>query len=279
MKITVQQITPSVLSAQGLQALPKDLQSTDTPRKNYCLLYAAGGSFEVLLEQRRILVSESSAFLFLPNQTYAIQADPKPLQLIDIRFTLSDKAASDSSAPKVNNQTNGSISFSDYDTILSPLALTLAPQEKRALETILWELQKNFLFSQEIVDLYLKAVLLGLIRSAVEPSNPHSSDTAKRIMQYVHEHITEPLQNENAAKALSYHPNYINRVIKKATGMTFHKYVVDEKLSYAATLLLSTSSSITEIAYSLAFNTSSHFSNLFAEKYQCTPSQYRKRCQ
>ena len=96
-------------------------------------------------------------------------------------------------------------------------------------------------------------------------------------MRYVHAHITENIQNDTIARELSYHPNYINRVIKKATGMTFHKYVVDEKLHYATSLLLSTNDSITDIAYSLSFNTSSHFSNLFAEKYHCTPSQYRKR--
>ena len=267
MEWNLQQLEPSVLSAQGLQSLPKDLQSPEAPREHYRLLYTVGGSFEVQWEQKIFTVPENCAFLFLPNQLYFTQATQDTLQLIDIQFRLSKKASQ--SRKPVDEDLELPLSTS---TVFKPTA-----HIKRAIEAVLWEWQKSLLFSHEITDLYCKAILLGLLRTSVEEENALFSDTAEKIMQYVHEHITEGLQNEDAAKALSYHPNYINRVIKRATGMTFHKYVIDEKLTYATSLLLSTNNSITEIAYSLSFNTSSHFSNLFAEKYQCTPSQYRKR--
>ena len=272
---TIQRVDPAILSVQGLGELPKDLLIPDSPLKTYCLLYAIGGSFEVLWEQNRVSVSESCAFLFLPGACYTVSSASKTLHLIDIRFKFFPQNTS--ITQKMMDAPAQAILFSDYEMLNTPTMLTLSPGSQRNLEDILWEYPKKPLFAQEICNLYLKATLLALIRDSVSSNESNLSEAAVKIMRYVHEHITESLQNDIAAKELSYHPNYINRVIKKATGMTFHKYVVDEKLHYAATLLLSTNDSITEIAYSLAFNTSSHFSNLFAEKYQCTPSEYRKR--
>ncbi len=285
MEFTVDKLNPSILSAQGLQNLPNDFCNPDFVPDSWCLLYAAGGSFEVLWDQKLFLVLENCAFLFSPGYAYTVQAPGKNLQLIDIRFEfypadLRPTAFEPSDLPSVEALSEKSkklLRFSDHEILDAPSLCTPSPQTKRLLEGILTEHRKQPLFSKEISDLYLKTVLLDLIRETIAPEDTGISDAATKIMRYVHMHITENLQNDVAARALSYHPNYINRVVKKATGMTFHKYVVDEKLHYAASLLLSTNDSITDIAYSLSFNTSSHFSNLFSEKYKCTPSQYRAR--
>ncbi|MBE6627336.1 MAG: helix-turn-helix transcriptional regulator [Ruminococcaceae bacterium] len=279
MKITVQQIDPAVLSVQGLQSLPEELLSEGRAAQfsHYCLLYAVDGIFEIHWEHKSLLIPENSAFLFFPTKEYTAQIVQAPLHLIDIRFDFSGKAVSGTALKKATKQLDDTIAFLDQTALNSPLVLRPSAQARKLLEAILWECQKNLLFSQEIVNLYMKAFLLEIFRDNMDPHNADSPNTAEKIMRYVHEHITEVLPNEAVAQALSYHPNYVNRVIKKSTGMTFHKYVVDEKLYYASTLLINTSKSITDIAYDLSFNTSSHFSNLFTEKYHCTPSQYRKK--
>lgn len=262
MGVSVQQINPSILSVHSVQSLPEEINSPELPLESYCLLYTATGSFEVTWDQKSIVVPPNCAFLFLPEFCYMTQPLVQKLQLIDIRFHLSSDEKKQSKEPKI---------------FASPLLFEPSPPNKRNLEGILWENKKQQTFSGEISELYLKAILLGIVRDTADVEKNNVSDAAIKIMRYVHAHITENIQNDTIARELSYHPNYINRVIKKATGMTFHKYVVDEKLHYATSLLLSTNDSITDIAYSLSFNTSSHFSNLFAEKYHCTPSQYRKR--
>lgn len=279
MKITVQQIAPTVLSVQGLQELPEELRSKDSiaPFAHYGLLYAVNGSFEVQWEHKNLLIPENGAFLFFPDKEYTVQPVSEPLHLIDVRFDFSEKSVSGAVLKKATKQVDDAIALLDQTALNSPFAISPSAQARKLLEAMLWERQKGLLFSQEIVNLYMKAFLLEIFRDNVTPRSTDTPDTAEKIMRYVHEHITEVLPNDAVAQALSYHPNYVNRVIKKATGMTFHKYVVDEKLYYATTLLINTSKSITEIAYALAFNTSSHFSNLFTEKYRCTPSQYRKR--
>jgi AraC-like DNA-binding protein len=53
-------------------------------------------------------------------------------------------------------------------------------------------------------------------------------------------------------------------------------YIKQQKLLRAATLLVSTDFSISEICYEIGLSDPSHFSKLFSQKYSLTPSEYRK---
>ena len=275
MKVTLDQLKPTVLSATGTQALPNDLMLENTVAQSYCLLYTVTGSLNILWNGKSFLIPENAAFLFLPGYLYTLSSEDQKLKLIDIRF---DLLLPDTEENTQDPKISASLAhcFSDYKILNEPFLIYPSSQLKRTMEELILEKQKPLMFSEEIANLYLQTVLLCVIRDALTQEEDKLSDAAAKIMQYVHAHILENIQNESIAKELSYHPNYINRVIKKATGMTFHKYVVNEKMHHAASLLLNTNESITSIAYSLSFNTSSHFGNLFAQKYKCTPTQYRK---
>ena len=275
MSTTVTQIIPAVLSTRALQSGADETETVTEFLETYRLLYALDGVFDVIWEGKLFHVPEKTAFLFLPGCSYTVQIDQDPVRLLDIRFTLSLPEASVQGSVRRGRKLP--LRFLDYPLLNTPLIMTPTIQTRRILTEFLWEQQKQLQFCQELSDLYLRIIFLALVRDTAESEDTNISDAAAKIMRYVRAHISEDIQNETAARDLSYHSNYINRVIKKATGMTFHKFVVDEKLQHASSLLISSSDSITAIAYSLSFNTSSHFSNLFAEKYNCTPSQYRKR--
>ncbi len=275
MNITLQQICPSVLSVTDTHNQRGELNLSDVLMDRYRLLYALRGSIEVFCEQKSVIVPEHGAFLFLPGYFYTIRSLGTKVDVIDIHFEMLVPYAEESSGKRPSRR-NKPYRFLDQEILNRPTVLIPSNQTKRLLEGLVWEQQKELSFVQELSDLYLKSILISLVRDSRIQEEGNVSDAASKIMRYVRGHITENIQNDTVARELSYHPNYINRVIKKATGMTFHKYVVDEKLHYATTLLLNSDESITNIAYSLSFNTSSHFSNLFAKKYNCTPSQYRK---
>ncbi len=275
MSITVTQIIPKVLSTVATQNEQDEIDVIDEPLNTYRLLYAIDGVFDVIWEEKLFHVVEKNAFLFLPGYSYTVQTYQEPVRLLDVRFILVFPEVSEQKYLRKGQRLP--LRFSDYPLLNAPLVMTPAIQTRRILTEFLWEQQKQLQFCQELSDLYLRIIFLALTRDTAKTDDANISDAAAKIMRYVRMHITENIQNETAARDLSYHSNYINRVIKNATGMTFHKYVVDEKLQHASTLLVSSDDSITSIAYSLSFNTSSHFSNLFAEKYNCTPSQYRKR--
>jgi AraC-like DNA-binding protein len=54
------------------------------------------------------------------------------------------------------------------------------------------------------------------------------------------------------------------------------KYIKEQRLLKAIHLLISTDFSVSEICYEIGFSDTSHFTKLFKQKYNLTPSEYRK---
>lgn len=76
-------------------------------------------------------------------------------------------------------------------------------------------------------------------------------------------------------KQLHYSGNYMNRVVKKYTQACLFEYCMHFRMKKAATLLLHTDQSISDIALSLDFKNRSHFYRWFKKKYHMTPKEYR----
>ena len=77
------------------------------------------------------------------------------------------------------------------------------------------------------------------------------------------------------AKALHMHPNHLNSLVKKYTGLTAKETITDFLLTEARFLLHTSSLTIKEIAYSLGFEQPDQFSSLFRKKLKLSPSQYK----
>ena len=67
------------------------------------------------------------------------------------------------------------------------------------------------------------------------------------------------------------------RIFRKETGMSFVQYVNDYRLESAGEQLLSSSGTVTDIAFENGFENISYFIHLFQRKFGCPPSEYRKR--
>lgn len=74
---------------------------------------------------------------------------------------------------------------------------------------------------------------------------------------------------------LNYSGSYINRIVKKFTGMSLFQYSMTFCLNAAADMLKNTDESISSIIQSLNFTNQTHFYNLFKDKYGMSPSEYR----
>lgn len=70
-------------------------------------------------------------------------------------------------------------------------------------------------------------------------------------------------------------PNYLNEIIKRATGINAKLYIQNKLVSEAKRMLTYTSLSISEIAESLNFDSSSYFIRFFRKHTSYTPLQYR----
>jgi LacI family transcriptional regulator len=64
---------------------------------------------------------------------------------------------------------------------------------------------------------------------------------------------------------------------KSVLGTTPHGMINQRRLSKAATLLLSTQLTVSEIIDQTGFASRTHFYDLFGKAYNCSPSEYRQR--
>ncbi|UII26737.1 helix-turn-helix transcriptional regulator [Fulvivirga maritima] len=77
------------------------------------------------------------------------------------------------------------------------------------------------------------------------------------------------------ADSLSVHVNYLNRVLKELTGKSTSELLYDRLLKESIILLKHTDWSISEVAYKLGFNDTSHFNHFFKKQTNQIPSSYR----
>ncbi|RFU60305.1 bifunctional transcriptional activator/DNA repair enzyme AdaA [Bacillus sp. V59.32b] len=68
---------------------------------------------------------------------------------------------------------------------------------------------------------------------------------------------------------------HLQRVFKRKTGISPLEYLTDKRMSQAVNLLLNHTDTVTEIALSIGYNSSSHFSVAFKNHFGCSPTEYR----
>lgn len=104
-------------------------------------------------------------------------------------------------------------------------------------------------------------------------SEPYSK--IKKAIPYIKENfITADARTAAELCGLNY--EYFSRNFKKATGKGFSDYLSLVRLTEAERLLLSTSKTVTEIAYDTGFSSASHFIKAFHKQKGSTPKQFRK---
>ena len=94
------------------------------------------------------------------------------------------------------------------------------------------------------------------------------------IIYYIEQNYLTCTQ-ESVAAHFYISPNYMTRLLKKHTGMTYIQMVQAQKLGHAATMLRHSELPITEIAHECGYENIGFFYKKFEAAYGCKPSQYR----
>ena len=79
------------------------------------------------------------------------------------------------------------------------------------------------------------------------------------------------------ANALHIHPNYLNFLMRKYTGLTAKQMIADHIFLEAKGYLDSPSLTVKEISYKLGFTAPSSFSTFFKKMSNMSPSKYRQK--
>ncbi|WP_158560543.1 AraC family transcriptional regulator [Paenibacillus contaminans] len=139
-------------------------------------------------------------------------------------------------------------------------------------------LGRNSLLCAKLVEALLLFVRNGIaereqdasVRSGTEPNA-----AIWPILQHVHTHYTGKLTLDDLSKKFRLSVPHISRSFKEHIGKSFLDYVHELRVESAASLLISTDMSITDVAVEAGFESFRTFSRVFRESKGMTPSEYR----
>ncbi len=97
----------------------------------------------------------------------------------------------------------------------------------------------------------------------------------KRAQEFMRVDLARPLSLQEIADAAGMSVFHFARGFKQATGVPPHRYLTEQRLAEARTLLHKPSLSISEVARAVGF-THSHFTVLFSKRMGMTPTRFRE---
>ncbi len=107
------------------------------------------------------------------------------------------------------------------------------------------------------------------------------SSTKEQNLLHKISHILEEkhgrISRNELVKLLNYNGDYLNRIVKKQTGMTLTEYGRLFCLENAANQLLHSQKTISQIVTELGFSNRNYFNHIFIEKYGISPNEFRKQ--
>ncbi len=158
------------------------------------------------------------------------------------------------------------------------------PWQKTVLEKILhiyesyearpygWELEILAL----LLDIFL-AVLEHRPQGTPLMRKSRGNTAVQKIISYISANYGDPITLDQIASYAAYTPSECCRMFKRFTGESIFSYLREFRLEQSANLLTSTEQSVSDIAYTCGFNSTSYYIDTFKKQFGITPLQYKKQ--
>lgn len=233
--------------------------------------YFPAGEMTYLFHDHKITVPAQKLTVFwglIPHQIIHFSGE-SPYYVCTIPFSLF--LSWNLPAPFVNQILKGGIlaennaCFSNYDEFILQ-RWTEEIKQPSTIRLVLLEMQARLMR------------MATLHHSGNEPSTmlKHAATQVEEMAIYIARNYREPLKVSDVSKTVGLHPDYANTLFKKTFRCTINEYITEERIAHAQRQLLTTQTSINQIALESGFNSLSRFNAAFLKINGCTPREYRK---
>jgi AraC-like DNA-binding protein len=117
--------------------------------------------------------------------------------------------------------------------------------------------------------------LFSAMSEGIKPSSKMNKTVIKNAKEFIESNYSYNIKVIDIAKAVNLERTYLYRLFIDELGLSPKKYLTNYRLEVTKELL-STQMSMTEIAYTCGFMSSSGFHKHFKAHYNLTPTEYRK---
>jgi two-component system, response regulator YesN len=168
--------------------------------------------------------------------------------------------------------------YLDYIDILDQLDKFKACYPKELVENIHRYLRSSIDFKpakyEDFTLLLKKLYTHGKNHLTKQQKNDKQLNHVDQVIAYIHEHYNDDIGIAQIADLLGVTPNYLSALFSKKTGSTFMKYLTRIRMLKAQELLLGNDIQVKDVATSVGYYSTRHFTKLFKEFTGIYPSEF-----
>ncbi len=269
--------SPEVLFTEALDLLKLKQVNIDSKEQIYMerhchsyyeLYVILRGSYTINVENKEINVENGTAFLIPPGIYHMTQGASDDLARVSLSFKFDQEKAQE-----ITDRINfGVYSFEIDDDLLNLCKKTFRGDSNAEF------------YSEEILSV-LTILLIHLLRDigVGGPKKKKKKDESledyrvRIIDNFFDEHSFKNITNQMLADELYVSIRQLNRIMKKAYGLTFNQKLIAGRMDRAAWLLRTTDKTVNEISLQVGYESKSYFYRAFQAQYKMSPNEYRKK--
>ncbi len=184
----------------------------------------------------------------------------------------------------LDNKVLGFISVSGYcaEKEIYEYKINKVCKQFKFNKAVVYNLYKGFVKdfpNQDLLDSLISPLcrMIEYGNSILKNAKTPSSDLYFSILSYINNHFSEELSLAFISKKFNISISQISHMFKKMNGKSFREYIVFLRLELAKNLLEYTNLTISEISFSVGFNDSCYFCNIFKKNICLTPNEFRNK--
>ncbi len=236
-----------ILNVERILTDETEQKSLQTSRVFYC----ANGKGKIVLGKKEHRLQKGT-LIALKKTEYSLLCT-QPLELLLVDFECCEDA---------------------FD--LPPVACL---QNMQLCGALFYNMQKEWQEKPQFYKQKITALLIGILIDVSRQINASVKSLKDRkvdkILKYIHSHYSEEITNTVLGEIFGCHPNYINSLVSKHTGMSLHKYILRLRINRAIELLTSTDMTAAAISASVGFYDYNHFLKYFKQITGKTTKDFR----
>lgn len=164
-----------------------------------------------------------------------------------------------------------------------------APKRFHDPRVVHWvdELRQQALQGEPLGSLYTEAVSAALLAylharyggpaetAAPQPARGTAA-AMLRLQRHITRHLDQPLRLTELARLAGCSPAHLNRLFKAQVGLPVHRYVLQQRVALACSLLSRPGPSLAEVALACGFASQAHLTQAFKAAMGTTPGAWRR---
>jgi AraC-like DNA-binding protein len=241
----------------------KDYFTERAHLNSYLVVYTLSGKGYLKYKDKNYTILPGQVFLIDCMEYHYYESDPEDLwEILWIHFNGATSRGYYEQFAKGGSPVAAANQDSSIPSIISSIIDTLRQKSIHAEQfssKLIVDLLTELLFTNNNQDIF----------------NLFIPDYIQSVMSYMDKHFNEKIRLDEMAKKFFVSKFLLAKEFKKYTGITPNEYLIGTRVNYAKELLQYSNYTVVQIAEMVGIDNVSHFINLFRNRVDMTPLDFR----